>query len=255
MREFDEEVDMSRSWPPIRLRELPVNLKVLVTFFIIALGLGYLVAYLHLYLHFEMADGKPGMTMADVKAHFKDGKGPSRLERGILGRMGKYFVDEAEKKKTLKWVRKGGPQASYPNVAPIIDMNCVVCHRKGPNMRFPPLETFDEARLACRPEGTPPTAYELSGTTHTHLTALAALIAAVGVVFAFTGVRPWLGAIIVLAAFLGLLADIAGWWLATRYDWGALVSVVGGSVMGTALLIQMFWSLAATWFGRKSPNA
>ena len=247
---------MSFKWPPARLNELPVHMKILVTGFILVIGLGFISAYLYLYLHFEMADGKPGLDLDDIAAYFKDGRGPSRLERAVRGRMAGYFSERDEQRKVLEWARipsdkRITKEREYPPIRDIIDMNCIVCHGRGAGSKFPPLETYRDLVAASTPGARPIGVYELAGTTHTHLIALGALVTAIGFVFSFTGVRPWLGALIVGLTYVGLLADVGGWWLATESVSGAHISAAGGSVMGTMLAVQMIWSLAVTWFGRK----
>jgi len=249
---------MVSNWPPIRLSELPTHMKILVTCFIAVLGLGFLTGYVFIYVHFEMADGVPGMTINDVACYFKDGKGPSRLERAVSGRMSMYFTDEKERKKVLDWARKPDKpltkEREYPEIRDILDQNCLYCHGRGQGMKFPPLETFKDVELASVPEKRPMTIRELTSTTHTHLMAISALVTAVSLLFFFTGVSGRLGALIVVTAYVGLLADIAGWWLATRMTAGAYVSAAGGSVMGTMLCIMLIWSFLATWFGGKKFN-
>jgi len=246
---------MTIKWPPVRLNELPINAKVLVSGFIIVLGLGFIAAYFFFYLHFEMADGEPGFALADVAAYFKDGRGPSRLERAVRGRMAAYFSNREEQKKVLAWARipaskRITKEREYGPVRDIVDVDCIVCHGRGPGKKFPPLETYRDMVAASVPAERPVGAYELAGTTHTHLIALGALVSAVGFLFSFSGVRPWLGAIIVGLTYVGLVADVGGWWLATESASGAYLSAAGGALMGTMLAVQMIWSLAVTWFGK-----
>ena len=105
--------------------------------------------------------------------------------------------------------------------------------------------------MAAVPDGTAPTAYELSGTTHTHLMSIAALLAALGFIFCFSPLRPGAVAVVVVVGYLGLLADVAGWWWATRSETGAVLSVVGGAVMGVTIAFMSLWSLGSLWFVRR----
>jgi len=241
---------MVEKGPELRLSNLPVHLKVLASLFIIALGLGYLSSHLYLYYHMRMADGEPEISVADVVAYFQGGKGPSRLERASLGTMAKYYQDEAEKQQVIRWIHKGARLSDYSEISPIINANCIVCHRSNPLLRFPPLEIYEQVRLAALPEGTTPTVYELSGTTHTHLMSLAMLLTLSGFIFSFSGMRPRLKSAVILMSFAGLFADVGGWWWATRSAAGAWVSVTGGGLMGIMLAIENFWSLGSLWLSR-----
>ena len=53
-------------------------------------------------------------------------------------------------------------------------------------------------------------------------------------------------------AFLGLLLDFGGMWLARTSEFGCYVLVAGGALYGLALGSAVAASLVAMWFGRKA---
>ncbi|HEY3243022.1 MAG TPA: hypothetical protein VGM03_06685 [Phycisphaerae bacterium] len=52
------------------LRSLPIAARLMLTMFLMMIGSGYLMALGNLYYRFEFADGKPGLSLDDFRAHF-----------------------------------------------------------------------------------------------------------------------------------------------------------------------------------------
>ena len=54
----------------IRLSDLSRPLKMVITLFLVMMGLAYIVSVFNMYLTYNLADGEPGMTMEDLRRSF-----------------------------------------------------------------------------------------------------------------------------------------------------------------------------------------
>lgn len=99
------------------LGELPVSARLMLTAFLAIVGAGYLVATVNIYERHGMADGKPGLTVDDIRAVYSgmtmrtSGPAPSRMLTMVSGAMRQYVSDEADFATLTAWLRAGGSEA------------------------------------------------------------------------------------------------------------------------------------------------
>jgi hypothetical protein len=126
--------------PRLELRRLPLAVKLVVTLFLLSVGLGYLSALVQLHFQHAGASGEPLPTMkqAVLIFHGDDTEKTSRLERIIEGpadsgwsaNMAPAFFGradppagagdaerEGERKAVIAWIRAGAPKRAYDNDA------------------------------------------------------------------------------------------------------------------------------------------
>jgi len=95
------------------LTTLPLSAKVLLTLFLLLIGVGYLAALGNLYHQHSLADGKEGLSLDDLRAAFHGlevapGESGSDQDPAMKSRMQQMIEPGGEMRKHLI---KGGPQA------------------------------------------------------------------------------------------------------------------------------------------------
>ena len=61
---------MNKDLNTIKLAELSPLLKLIFTLFLVMIGISYLVSMFNLYLTYHLTDGKPGLTVDDLRRAF-----------------------------------------------------------------------------------------------------------------------------------------------------------------------------------------
>ncbi len=119
------------------VRDLPVSAKLVVTVFLIAVGIGYLWAMVQ--LHFKHGSGgEPLPTVADTVAHFSGREWP--LEDAPPAPAEEEGKKEEAKKEPE--VEKGKEGAA--KIKTIIEKRCLECHAKGGEKDDVLLATYDD---------------------------------------------------------------------------------------------------------------
>jgi len=140
---------------PPPLHSLPASAKLLLTLFLVLIGTGYLSALGNLYHQHSLADGRPGMSLGDLRAAFHGveveqvagGSNPaavplSRMMEMIQpgGDMRKHLVKGGEQavRALETWLAQGAPefdfttkalaQAGDPSAADVLMSRCLDCH-------------------------------------------------------------------------------------------------------------------------------
>ena len=123
---------------PVRftLRDLPLPAKLVLTTFLVSVGLGYLWAMAQ--IHFKHASpGRPMPTLADLVARFSGVPWP--LEP-------KPAEDPAKKAEKVAEATANGTGLVVPGVKikTLVDNRCAVCHKPGGDKDDVPLQNYEE---------------------------------------------------------------------------------------------------------------
>lgn len=102
---------MNKDLNTIRLAELSPLLKLIFTLFLIMIGLAYLVSMFNLYLTYHLTDGKPGLTIDDLRRAFYGQRNQTLLASKIDGgSMAQFLPVAGEKEALLSWLQDGATQ-------------------------------------------------------------------------------------------------------------------------------------------------
>jgi len=231
---------------PLLKLELPT--KILLTLFILTLGLGYLAAVFTVYISHKDADGKPNFAMSDIVVTYYGDRESTVLETISRGSMKTYYSSEDDLETVIAWIDGGADRIGYEkNVAPIFKRSCVSCHSSGGMESSSPLTSFDEV-TAYTTVNTGLDFIRLGSLSHTHLITHALMFLGLSLIFLMTTVKDRWKIIVVFAAYGAIVADVASWWLAKLAPGFAAISVVSGSVMGLAFVFFFFVPLYQLWF-------
>lgn len=254
-----------------RLRGLPAGLRLAITVFVMALGLGYTFALLNIYVHYSRADGDAGLSAQDIIVTFHGSDQQSLLEAKILTGSMRDFVPDSvpalEKKENLppqgaalyrgkivSWVKNGASQEEYNNViAPILQEGCVGCHGPRGIMASFPLTTYEEVRVFVN-VNRGKSLSSLVQSSHTHLIAMSMMFFLLAVLFCLTGAPNWLKSLVVPLPFVGVIFDVGGWWLTKVAPFFAYPMMAAGALMGTGFAVFSFGILGECWLAKPPPT-
>ena len=123
----------------ITLRELPLAARLVLSVFLISVGIGYISAMVQ--IHFKHAGkGDPMPTPADLVGHFSGREWPLQSPE---------VEPEPEKKAEVKFVPPaimGNELVAGAGIKWIIDSRCAVCHAKDGEKSEPLLDTWENVR-------------------------------------------------------------------------------------------------------------
>ncbi len=227
------------------LRSLPLSAKVLFSSYLIIIAIGYFVALLQILFTHGMADGKFGLSIADIVYSYYGNRSGSKLETMLNGAMQPYATPQ-ERFQIIQWVRDGASRTEYEkSIRSIIESRCVVCH--APNYSLPDFTRFEEIQKRAETD-TGATVQSLVRVTHVHLFGIAFIFMFVGIIFCFaTGPSEPLKSLAVAMPFIFQLTDIASWWLTKLSPHFAWLVIAGGAGMAMSFVFMWIVSMYEMW--------
>ncbi len=233
------------------LGSLPLPLRVVVSFTIAILGIGYLVALFNLYLTYSLTDGKPGLTVTDLRRAFYGNRDNTKLAAKIDGgSMQQFLPKPGDKEKILSWIQDGADQPGYGAVvSPILTENCVRCHNPNGLQRFAPLNTYEQVTAVAQIDrGEPVNLW--ARVAHTHLQSLALIFLVLGGVFSLTSLNERLKVVILVLPFVSLLVDFGSRFVAKYFPGIVYLMMLSGAAIGILFAIMILVPLYEMWLKR-----
>ena len=230
------------------LLDLALPTKTLFTGYLLAIGLGLLMAGAQIMLTHGMADGKAGLSVDDIVYSYHgnhDGNNSSKLEAKLFGSMKDNAPPEV-RMAILKWASAGAPASEWEGaIKPLVEQNCGPCHANMPGLaNITNKSVMDE--MTKRDEGA--SFSTLTRVSHIHLFGIAFIFFFVGWIFTYAvGFSPLLKAILIFTPFAFLIVDIASWWLTKMNPNFAWLVIIGGFGYSLASTIMIFTSLYQMW--------
>lgn len=231
-----------------RFSDASVSEKILDSMFLVTIGIGYLFALLNLYYTHQGRDGKPGLSVEDVKIAYYGSHNQTRLGAAINGPMEPNLPNPAAKQTILDWISHGSPEPEFhEKVEPILQNNCIMCHSAESGMPIPHFTSYAEVvRLTETDTGA--TIPALVRVSHIHLFGIAFILFFVGRIFILCEIQVWLKRVMVAIPFICLLGDILSWYLTKIIPGFAYMVIAAGALMGVSFGMQILISLYQMWF-------
>jgi hypothetical protein len=239
----------------VSLRNLPIPLRALFSSFLVLIGTGYLAAILYLFL-------------VDVAPHQAKGQGliegisekyhgvPTRLEAALRGPMAAR-IGPQDKERIFSWIASGAEPQGYQAIKPILEANCIACHRVNSDVRKPngqPLPSFERFDAMSRliEIDTGPTIAQLAKVSHVHLFGISIIFFLTGFIIALSETAVWFRVLLIVTPYAAIFADVGAWWLTKLEAVFAWIVVTGGALMGLALACQILVALWEMWVASRS---
>jgi hypothetical protein len=227
-------------------QELPVSMRVLFSGALLVLGLGYLFAVLYVFTAHSGADGKPGLSVDDIKITYSGNNETTVLESALRGPMS-GMLPQNDLAAMLEWIRDGADKRSYgTGIEAIVEENCLSCH-DGSNPHLSNLDGFENIQLSVA-QDTGTDLYTLVRVSHIHLFGLTFIFFIMGFIFSHAYVRPvWFKSLVMITPFLGVSADVLGWYLTKAFTPFAWVVLIAGALNGLSFAVMWFVSMYQMW--------
>ncbi len=230
-------------------QELPISMRVLFTGALLVLGMGYMFAMLYIFAAHSGADGKPGLSVDDIKITYSGSSETTQLESALQGPMSN-MLPQKDLATLLAWIRDGADKQTYTaSIEAIVADNCLACH-DGSNPHLSNLDGFENIQSVVAVD-TGADLYTLVRVSHIHLFGLTFIFFIMGFIFSHSFVRPvWLKSVIIAMPFFGVIADVLGWYVTKVYTPFAWVVLIAGAINGLSFAIMWFVSMYQMWIYR-----
>jgi len=227
-------------------QELPISMRVLFSSALLVLGLGYLFAFLYVFAAHSSADGKPGLSVDDIKITYSGSNETTALEKALRGPMS-GMLPERDQQTLLKWIKDGADKRSYnAGIETIFADNCLSCH-DGSNPHLTNLDGYDNIQAVVA-QDTGADLFTLVRVSHIHLFGLTFIFFITGFIFSHAYLRPiWLKAVIIAAPFAGVAMDVTGWYVTKVFTPFAWVVLIAGAINGASFAVMWFVSMYQMW--------
>jgi len=231
------------------LRDLSLSMRALLSCFLLTIGLGFLSAILYLFLQDVDPHRRMGMSLVpSISAKYYGERDNTRLESALRGSMSSR-LRASDRDQVIAWLRGGATAEGFAAVKPILDKNCVACHRAASGLSVPPLTTVEEVKRVAQVD-TGYSVLQLARVSHVHLFGISLIFLLTGAIFAMSEIPVIWRTTVVATPYLAIWADIGSWWITKYQPVFAYVVVIGGTLMGLALGVQIFYSLWEMWVAR-----
>lgn len=230
-------------------QELPTSMRTLFTGALMVVGLGYLFAMIYVFAAHSGADGKPGLSVDDIKITYSGSKGITHLESALQGPMS-GMLPQKDLAAMLEWIHDGADKRTYNTaIESIVETNCLSCH-DGSNPHLSNLDGYENIKEVVA-QNTGTDVFTLVRVSHIHLFGLTFIFFIVGFIFSHAYLRPvWLKSVIIATPFAGVIADVLGWYLTKVYTPFAWVVLIAGMFNGLSFAVMWMISVYQMWFYR-----
>jgi hypothetical protein len=230
-------------------QELPTSMRTLFTGALLVVGLGYMFAMLYVFTAHSGADGKPGLSVEDIKITYSGNNETTALESALRGAMS-GMLPAKDLATLLEWIREGADKRSYSDrIQGIVETNCLSCH-DGSNPHLSNLDGYENIQEVVV-QDTGADLHTLVRVSHIHLFGLTFIFFVIGFIFSHSYLRPvWLKSAIIAIPFAGVIADVLGWYLTKVFAPFAWVVMIAGMFNGLAFAIMWVVSMYQMWIYR-----
>ncbi len=227
-------------------QELPISMRVLFTGALLVVGLGYLFAALYVFAAHSGADGRPGLSVEDIKITYSGSAETTQLESALQGPMS-GMLPQKDLAAMLDWIREGAAKRIYTvKIETIIADNCLSCH-DGSNPHLSNLDGFENIQSVVAVD-TGADLFTLVRVSHIHLFGLTFIFFIVGFIFSHSYVRPvWLKSVVIATPFAGVISDVLGWYVTKIFTPFAWVVLIAGIFNGLSFAIMWVVSMYQMW--------
>lgn len=230
-------------------QELPGSMRTLFTGALLVVGLGYLFAIIYIFAAHSSADGRPGLSVDDIKITYSGSDETTALEKALRGPMS-GMLPQKDLATMLDWIRDGADKRSFKaEIETIVTDNCLSCH-DGSNPHLSNLDSFENVQeVVAQDTGTD--VFTLVRVSHIHLFGLTFIFFIVGFIFSHAYLRPvWLKSLIIATPFVGVIVDVLGWYLTKLYPSFAWIVLIAGAANGLSFAVMWVISIYQMWLYR-----
>ena len=242
-----ESIERRDNNPYKRFRNISVSEKILNTCFLLAVGIGYLVALANMYYTHQGHDSKAGLSINDVMINYHGSPDQTRLGAAIKGPMEANLKYKSDKEVILKWIQNNASEEEYhDHIATILNRDCIACHSPAVNPSLPDLTHYSGVTEVAHAGGA--SVPFLIRVSHIHLFGIAFILFFIGKIFILCDMNVIVKRITVIIPFVAMFLDILSWFITKSVPEFAYVVVASGALMGISMSLQILTSIYQMWF-------
>ena len=227
------------------LGKIDMSFKLGLTAFLLIAGIGYLLGFANIYLSYAGVDGKPGLSIADVRIAFYGNRGVTAMQKAIDGSMKQYLASDADGVKIKDWINAGGKESGFEDVKGAL-ASCIACHSKDVATAGVVLDDYKSvAPLLAQDAGMP--IRLLVSLSHIHVLATLPIVFLLCLVFSFSRFGNTFKGVVILFSFASIVVDIGSWWLAKVSGAMAVLVILGGFCLAITFGVLIVLSLYDMW--------
>ncbi len=227
------------------LGELSAATRALFSAFLITIGFGYLSALFLLYSAEIQPYTAQGISMVQgLQMKYHGNRGTTRLEAELKGSMAPYATP-AQRDEIIQWIHDGATAAGFEKIKPILASACAKCH--GGNVgSIAPLVTYQQVRkMVVFDDGQ--SFAQLASDSHIHLFGMSFIFLLTGAIFSLSRLNATAKLCILVMPYAAIWADVGSWWLTKLQPFFAYVVLIGGTLMGISMAVQIVLPLWQRW--------
>jgi len=233
------------------LRTLQAGPKIALSLFLILAGIGYLLGFLNILLHYQMVDGEAGLSLKDVQMTYYGSRDKTSLEKAIDASMRGYFATDNDYDATKEWLSDGGTEKGWDSeIKAIFDKSCNSCHSSAAKVAGVSTETYaDTSNYLAQDTGK--SIPRLVHVSHTHVLATAPLVFILVLILFMTSFPMKFKSAAAIFSFCAVFLDIGSWWLAKLSPAFAVLVMIGGMCLGLSFGLLALAPLYEMWLKKK----
>ncbi|MFW5443351.1 MAG: elongation factor-1 alpha [Methylococcaceae bacterium] len=229
----------------LNLPSLNLSVKSLFTGYLLAIGLGAILATAQILFTHGMADGELGLSVDDIVYSYHGDPTQSKIETKLNGSM-RDKASSVDKLKIIKWVRAGAPEELWhSDIKTVFYTNCISCHSTIPGI--PNFMEYEDVKLVAKIDDGASTT-SLTKVSHIHMFAISFIFFINGLIFSLSiNIKQWIKVSVISLPFLFLIIDVFSWWLtklAPEFAWLTIISGMGYSLCS---IVTWFVSMYQMW--------
>ncbi len=229
----------------LNLPSLNLTVKSLFTGYLLAIGLGAILASAQILFTHGMADGELGLSIDDIVYSYHGDPTNSKIETKLNGSM-RDKASSSDKLKIIKWVRSGAAENQWESeIKNVFYSNCTSCHSTIPGI--PDFTSYENVKgVAKIDEGASTTS--LTKVSHIHIFAISFIFFFNGLIFSLSiGIKQWLKITVIFLPFLFLIIDVFSWWLTKLAPEFAWLTIVSGIAYSLCSVVTWLVSMYQMW--------
>ncbi len=229
----------------LNLPSLSLTVKALFTGYLLAVGIGAILASAQILFTHGMADGKLGLSVDDIVYSYHGDPTHSKIEIKLNGSM-RDKASSVDKLQIIKWVRSGAPEHLWESeIKSIFYSNCISCHSTIPGI--PDFTSYKNVKEVTKiDEGA--SATSLTKISHIHIFAIAFIFFFNGFIFSFSiGIKQWIKISVIFLPFILLIIDVFSWWLTKLAPEFAWLTIFSGIAYSLCSIVTWWVSMYQMW--------
>ena len=231
----------------IRLNLLPISGKLLCTFFLVCMGIGFIFSQLNVFYSYSRVDGRAGLSLQDIALTYYGQPDVLLIESKLNGTMREHLENEYDRNSLINWAKGGAKKEKFNEVKGIIIKKCLRCHTSGGESGFAPFDKLSIVSDIFTRINRGVSASRLITLSHIHMIGIGVIFALSGAIFLFTPINEKFKMVLLIFPFGALMLDVFSWWLTKLTPVFAIAVFIGGVFTVIGFFIQFVISLKTMW--------